>query len=196
MAKDYKHRIRGKNTLNSQDFDPVQNLSVWKWMLFTAAAISTVVLVVYISSTKVKEPDPKTTAQVSTTTQAVDPESQKTEVKQPQPQFEFYTILDKKETIVPEYEIQPRIREEHTGQAKVTQYMMQAGSYNGRKDAEQMQAKLATMGFAATIQTATVENITRYRVKLGPFAQMTSVNTIKARLKQNSIDVIVTETEK
>jgi hypothetical protein len=31
---------------------------------------------------------------------------------------------------------------------------------------------------------------------MGPFAQIASVNTINARLKQSGIDVIVTETEK
>ena len=73
--------------------------------------------------------------------------------------------------------------------------MMQAGSYNGSKEAEQMRAKLAAMGIEANIQKAKVENTIRYRVKLGPFAQIASVNTINARLKQNGIDVIVTETE-
>ncbi len=195
MAKDYKHRIRGKNTLHSQDFDPVRNLSVWKWMLITAFSISAVVLVVYVSSVKVKNIDPKTVAQVSSTASI---ESEIIKAKEPEvkaPQFDFYTILPEKEVVVPEYEIKTRTREERVGQAKATQYMMQAGSYNGSKEAEQMRAKLAAMGIEANIQKAKVENTIRYRVKLGPFAQIASVNTINARLKQNGIDVIVTETE-
>ncbi|MCX7067060.1 MAG: SPOR domain-containing protein [Methylococcales bacterium] len=197
MAKDYKHRIRGKNTLHSQDFDPVRNLSVWKWMLITAFSISAVVLVVYVSSVKVKNSNPKAVAQVPSMTTPVEAEiinPKEPEVKAPQ--FDFYTILPEKEVVVPEYEIKTRTREERVGQAKATQYMMQAGSYNGSKEAEQMRAKLAAMGIEANIQKAKVENTIRYRVKLGPFAQIASVNTINARLKQNGIDVIVTETEK
>jgi cell division protein FtsN len=197
MAKDYKHRVRGKNTLNSQDFDPVKNLSVWKWMLITAFAISAVVLVVYVNSVKVKNLGLKTVAQVPATTKPVEPEITKPEEPEVKPtQFDFYTILPEKEVVVPEYEIKTRTREERVGQAKTTQYLIQAGSYNGSKEAEQMQAKLAAMGLEANIQKAKVENTIRYRVKLGPFAQIASVNTINARLKQNGIDVIVTETEK
>ncbi|MFI3218973.1 MAG: SPOR domain-containing protein [Methylococcales bacterium] len=195
MAKDYKHRIRGKNTLHSQDFDPVRNLSVWKWMLITAFSISAVVLVVYVNSVKVKNIDPKTVAQLSSTASIESEIIKAKELELKAPQFDFYTILPEKEVVVPEYEIKTRTREERVGQAKATQYMMQAGSYNGSKEAEQMRAKLAAMGIEANIQKAKVENTIRYRVKLGPFAQIASVNTINARLKQNGIDVIVTETE-
>jgi cell division protein FtsN len=73
---------------------------------------------------------------------------------------------------------------------------MQAGSFNGLKEAEQMRARLATMGIEAKVQKAKVGNTVWYRVKLGPFAQIASVNTINARLKQSGIDVIVTETDK
>lgn len=193
MAKDYKHRVRGKNTLNPQDFDPVQNLSVWKWMLITSLAILVVVLLVYASGIG-KNVEPKTIAQQQNTKPEKNPEPEEPEVKATQ--FDFYTILPEKEVVVPDYEIKTRTREERVGQAKATQYIMQAGSYNGLKDAEQMRARLATMGIDAKVQKATVGNKIWYRVKLGPFAQIASVNTINARLKQNGIDVIVTETDK
>lgn len=192
MAKDYKHRIRGSNTLNSQDFDPVKSWSVWRWMLITAFAISAVVLVVYLSGTK-----PKTIADVASTTKPVEADITKPKEPEVKPtQFDFYTLLPEKEVVVPEYEIKTRTREERVGQAKATQYIMQAGSYNGMKEAEQMRAKLASMGIEANIQKAKVDNTIRYRVKLGPFTQIASVNVINARLKQNGIDVIVTETDK
>ncbi len=191
MAKDYKHRVRGKNTLNQQDYDPVQNLSVWKWMLITAVAILAVVLLVYASGIGKDVTQPKTIAQQQPNTK---PEPEEPEVKATQ--YDFYTILPEKEVVVPEYEIKTRTREERIGQAKATQYIMQAGSFNGLKEAEQMRARLATMGIEAKVQKAKVGNTVWYRVKLGPFAQIASVNTINARLKQSGIDVIVTETDK
>ena len=193
MAKDYKHRVRGKNTLNQQDFDPVQNLSVWKWMLITAVAILVVVLLVYASGIG------KDTASKNTEQQAGTKPEKPTELEEPEvkaTQFDFYTILPEKEVIVPDYEIKTRTREERIGQAKTTQYIMQAGSFKGIKEAEQMLNRLSTMGIQASIQKAKVGNAVWYRVKLGPFAQIASVNTINARLKQNGIDVIVTETDK
>lgn len=197
MAKDYKHRVRGKNTLNSKDFDPVKNLSVWKWMLITAVAISAVVLVVYVSGIGLKEVTPAKIQQ-ALSDQPKEPETPK-EPEEPEvkaTQYDFYTILPEKEVVVPDYEIKTRTREERVGQTKVTQYIMQAGSYNGLKEAEQMRAKLSSMGIDAKIQKAKVGNTVWYRVKLGPFAQIASVNAINARLKQSGIDVIVTETEK
>ncbi len=203
MAKDYKHRIRGKNTLHRQDFDPVKSLSVWKWMLITALAISAVVLVVYISGIGLKDVTPPQIVQALSTTKPVDSEktTEPETVKKVEPevkatQFDFYTILPEKEVIVPDYEIKTRTREERVGLAKATQYVMQAGSYKGRKEAEQMQAKLSAMGIESNIQKATVGNTVWYRIKMGPFAQIASVNTLNARLKQSGIDVIVTETDK
>jgi cell division protein FtsN len=195
MAKDYKHRVRGKNTLNPQDFDPVESLSVWKWMLITAAAILLVVLIVRFSGIGQKEEVPKTVAQQQVKTEPEKkPEPEEPEVKAVQ--FDFYTILPEKEVVVPEYEIKTRTREERIGQAKATQYILQAGSYNGRKEAELMLDRLAKMGIEAKIQKATVGSKVWYRVKLGPFAQIASVNSINTRLKQNGIDAIVTETDK
>jgi cell division protein FtsN len=199
MAKDYKHRVHGKNTLNLQDFDPVKGLSVWKWMLITASAISLVVLMVYVSGVGLKNVAPKPIVPVVTNVdpeKTIEPETIK-KPEEPKPtQFDFYTILPEKEVVVPEYEIKTRTREERIGLGKATQYVMQAGSYNGAKEAEQMRTKLASMGIEANIQKAKVGNTIRYRVKMGPFAQIASVNTINTRLKQSGIDVIVTETDK
>ncbi|MSP27356.1 MAG: SPOR domain-containing protein [Methylococcales bacterium] len=202
MVKDYKHRISGKNALHRQDFDPVKNLSVWKWMLITASAISAVVLIVYLSGIGLKGVAPDEV--VGVLPEPVEPPKTTTEpeiVKTAEPevqatQFEFYTILPEKETIVPAYEIKTRTREERIGQAKATQYIMQVGSYNTTKDAEKMQAKLSAMGIEAHIQKAKVGNTVWYRIKIGPFAQIASVNTLSARLKQSGIDAIVTETDK
>ena len=193
MPKDYKHRIRGSNTLNVQDFDTVKNMSVWRWMLITGIAISAVVLVVYLITKKPKE-TPSTTVQPTPTVQKTEPEEP--EVKAVQ--FDFYTILPEKEIIVPDYEVKTRtLEEQKTGKdGKGKQYLIQAGSYKGLKEAEVMLNKLANMGIEAKIQKAKVGNTVWYRIKLGPFAQISSVNSIHARLKQNGIDAVITETDK
>jgi Cell division protein len=109
------------------------------------------------------------------------------------PQFDFYTILPEKEVIVPDHEINTRTREERVGQAKTANYILQAGSFREFKDADNLRAKLALMGIESKVEKAKVGAVVWNRVKMGPYAQMTSVSTIRARLRENGIDVIVME---
>ena len=109
------------------------------------------------------------------------------------PQFDFYTILPEKEVVVPDYEINTRAREERVGQAKKASYIMQAGSFKEFKDADSLRAKLALMGIESRVEKAKIGNVTWNRVKMGPYDRMASVSSIRARLRQDGIDVIVTE---
>lgn len=137
------------------------------------------------------------------------------------PQFDFYTILPEKEVLVPEQDIITRVREEKNAQQQITtvkmpidstitdvveepqttspvkssvSYMMQAGSYKNSVDAEKMRSNLEAMGIEARIEKAKVGETIYHRIKMGPYAQMSSVSNIRTRLKQSGIDVIVTET--
>ena len=164
-------------------------------MLITALIISFVVFLVYLRGTGSKQINP----QQDTPTK---PEETKTEApkqeKKPEPgpvlpQFDFYTILPEKEVIVPDYEINTRTREERVGQAKTDSYILQAGSFREFKDADSLRAKLALMGIESKVEKAQVGNVTWNRVKMGPYTQMASVSTIRTRLRENGIDVIVIE---
>lgn len=128
------------------------------------------------------------------------------------PQFDFYTILPEKEVVVPDHEIITRSREERVNPPSVsvdstvtdsinvqeptkstTTYMMQAGSFKNLSDAEKMQTNLASMGIESRVERAKVGDVVWNRIKMGPYTQMSSVSAIRARLRQNGIDVIVTE---
>lgn len=136
------------------------------------------------------------------------------------PKFEFYTTLQEREVILPEHEILTRTRAEtvnaspdtplassvnsvdttmlttpvETPTKPTTAYMMQAGSFKNSVDAEKMRANLEAMGIEARVEKGKVGENIYHRIKMGPYTQMTSVTTIRARLKQSGIDVIVTET--
>ncbi len=201
MTRDYKPRpVKGKFAKQQRHHnDERSKVSVWRWMLITAIIISFVVFLVYISTrhketipTALEVPANKTLAENSVAIK----EEKKPEVKQtPQPpQFDFYTILPEKEVVVPEYEIKTRTREEHVGKAKEAHYILQVGSFKTYKEAETLKTKLASMGMESTIQKQKIGIISWYRVKMGPYTQMPSINTIRGRLRQNGIDVIITET--
>jgi len=49
------------------------------------------------------------------------------------------------------------------------------------------------MGIESKVEKAKVGNVVWNRVKMGPYTQMTSVSTIRGRLRENGIDVIVME---
>ena len=117
------------------------------------------------------------------------------EQKPQPPQFDFYTILPKKEVVVPDHEIKTRTREEQFGKNKKASYVIQAGSSRDPKDADQLRAKLALMGIESKIQKAKVESVIWYRVKIGPYTQMGSVNTIMSRLQKNGMKPVITEVD-
>lgn len=184
-------------------------------MLITALIIAFVVFLVYLRSTGSKQNDiPQATlaaAKPGKTEPVKKEQTQQKKVSEPAhqpPRFDFYTILPQKEVVVPDYEIKTRAREELIGktrepqvpatqntasQDKGVQYMVQAGSFREFQEADKLRAKLALMGIESRVEKAKVGNTIWYRVKMGPYAHMTSVNTIRTRLRQNGIDAIVTE---
>lgn len=193
MSKDYKNRVQRKPKAK-----PKSSLSVWQWMLITALVILFVVFLAYLrfaGSDKAQE-----TSATLTTKQTSSPKSkpiekpaEKVEAKPKTPHFDFYQILPGKEVVVPDHELKTRAREERVGKAKESRYLLQAGSFKTPKEAEQQRAKLALMGIESKMEKAKIGETYWYRVKLGPFEKIATVNDIQARLKKNSVDVIVTE---
>lgn len=214
MARDYKHRAQNspKNTSNQHHKPRSKSSSrvgALKWMLITALVISFAVFLVYLRSMGDKQPPASlNTKKISTTADLAKAESTKKQVedtkkkaeleaqKQPQPpQFDFYTILPKKEVMIADHEIKTRSREERVGKVKEAHYVIQAGSFKAIKEAELLRAKLALMGIESKINKAKVGDVTWYRVKIGPYARLVSVNTLMTRLKQNDMKPVVTEIE-
>lgn len=193
MARDYKKREPlSPSARNSYASPPVKTgIGIVRWMLFTALIIGFVVFLFYLKGLGNKTGSPETgTGQKQEAAQAQ--EEQDTGPKPPQ--FDFYTILPKKEVVVPDYEIKTRSREERVGHGKETSYIVQAGSFNNLEEADSLRAKLAQMGLASKILKAKVGEVAWYSVKMGPFTQTASVETIRTRLKRSGIDVVVTET--
>jgi len=202
MSRDYKSRAQARYVgQRKQKSDRQPGIGLWKWMLITALIISFVVFLVYVRSTGSKQINPQQISQTISNKTGAENVATSKEDKKPDvklgprlPQFDFYTILPEKEVVVPEYEIKTRTREERVGKAKETHYIMQAGSFKTFREADQLRAKVAAMGYASRVQKAKVGSVNWYRVKIGPYVQTGSVNTIRARLRQHGIDVIITET--
>lgn len=201
MPRDYKYRSEDRNIKRSRRSSGREDsLALWKWMLITALIIAFVVFLFYLGSKGGKQVNTPPVSQSAsdnkkTEKTAAAAANKKAEVKaDPEiPQFDFYTILPRKEVVVPDHEIDTRSREERVGEAKATQYILQAGSYKDFKEADRLRAKLALMGIESRIEKAKVGNVTWYRIKMGPYTRMNSVSIIRSRLRDNGIDAIVTE---
>ncbi|MGR9046674.1 MAG: SPOR domain-containing protein [Gammaproteobacteria bacterium] len=193
MARDYKNRGRG----GSRRGQP-QGVAWWRWLLIVVVIALFAAFLMSLRDTSPESGRSVVTKKLDTTqSKPVDkPKKQQTvkaEPKKEEPRFDFYTILPEKEVVVPDYEIKTRVREERVGKAKPAKYMLQAGSFRDYKEADSLRAKLALMGIESRVEKAKVGNVTWNRVKMGPYSQLSSVTTIKSRLKQNGIDVMVTE---
>jgi len=75
-------------------------------------------------------------------------------------------------------------------------YYLQAGAFLERSDAENAKAKLALMGISANIAERKTDNGTLYRVRLGPFGKMETMNRVRSRLSDNGVDVAVVRVPK
>jgi cell division protein FtsN len=196
MSRDYKPRDQDKKIgLRRQKYGKHQpKIALWKWMLIVAITISFVVFLVYLKTMSIKPINIKQSSQPIENKVTADHEKNPEIKLEPKgPQFDFYTILPDKEVVVPEYEIKTRVREERVGKAKEAHYMMQAGSFKTAKEADNLRIKLASMGIESKVQKGKVGSVNWYRVKLGPFAQADSISAIRSRLRQNNVDVVITE---
>ena len=70
-------------------------------------------------------------------------------------------------------------------------YYLQAGAFREQTDAESARAKLALLGFEARISERPSDNGTLYRVRVGPFGQLDTMNRMRGRLTDNGVDVAI-----
>jgi cell division protein FtsN len=119
----------------------------------------------------------------------------KTSSKQ-EPKFNFYTILPELEVLIPESEIQPpKNSSSPTGNnlSSDKQYILQAGSFQNKQDAEKQKASLALLGYAANIQHVTINRDAWHRVRLGPYTNTKELYQTIALLHQHGISAMAME---
>ncbi|WP_228719978.1 SPOR domain-containing protein [Methylococcus geothermalis] len=108
------------------------------------------------------------------------------------PRFTFYKILSEKEEIIPEAEIRTIKREEEQGKSPPGGgYIVQAGSYRSRADAEKMRTDLIKLKVKARLESVRIENVEWFRVKVGPYDSLADADRLRSFLKKNGIDSVV-----
>lgn len=75
-------------------------------------------------------------------------------------------------------------------------YYLQAGAYRETSDAEAVRAKLALLGFEASVTDRTTDSGVLHRVRVGPFTQVEAMNKVRGKLSENGVDVAVVRNQK
>lgn len=112
--------------------------------------------------------------------------------KQPIFQYTYHTILKELEVLIPIEELRLGSDEKEaavttTPLAEGKQYLLQAGSFKQRKDADGLKAQLALLGLQANIESVTIRKERWYRVRLGPYRDSGTAFRELNRLKANGI---------
>ncbi|MEW6330118.1 MAG: SPOR domain-containing protein [Pseudomonadota bacterium] len=115
------------------------------------------------------------------------PVKKETEPKPPpKPKFDFYTILPETETVLPER--RSRTKAAAAKPEAGVSYVLQAGSFAGFEEADNMKARLALGGLVAHIQKITIEGKGEYhRVRLGPYENLDQLDAAAAQLQKMGI---------
>jgi cell division protein FtsN len=75
-------------------------------------------------------------------------------------------------------------------------YYLQAGAFREVADAENARAKLALLGFEATISDRSTDTGVLHRVRMGPYNQVEAMNKARSKLSENGVDVAVVRNQK
>jgi cell division protein FtsN len=75
-------------------------------------------------------------------------------------------------------------------------YFLQAGAFREMSDAENTRAKLALLGFEASISDRASDAGVLHRVRVGPYSQVDSMNKARAKLIDSGVDVAIVRNQK
>ena len=110
--------------------------------------------------------------------------------KQPRPRFDFYTLLPEQtiETEVDPGEVaRPRAATAAGGEL----YLLQAGSFRQRQDADARRAELLLLGLEPRIEEASRDNGRWYRVFLGPYESRSQMSRARGLTAAQGIDTLL-----
>ncbi len=166
-----------------------------------------VAVFVYLHPERVPAPGRGAATARSATPDAPLPETQVAAANKPR--FDFYTILPEREVKVPEWEAtpppEPGPRPQSKPEAKPPlpserpatpdasgAYMIQVGSFQRYQDADRVKAKLALAGVSAGIQRVVINGSdVWYRVRVGPFNDLKSLQGARQRLTQGRFNYML-----
>ena len=106
----------------------------------------------------------------------------------PKPRFDFYTMLPEQTIDGP---VEPaEVAKPPPGAAQVT-YLLQAGSFRQREDADRRRAELLLLGLEPRIEETNSDNGRWFRVYLGPFNSHSAMTRARSLTAAQDIDTLL-----
>lgn len=75
-------------------------------------------------------------------------------------------------------------------------YYLQVGAFREMADAESVRAKLALLGYEASVTDRSTDSGVLHRVRMGPYHQVELMHRARTRLSENGVDVAVVRNQK
>lgn len=117
-----------------------------------------------------------------------DKDRNKPRTSPPKPRFEFYTMLPE-QTI--DVEVDPaEVAQPRSGADKVI-YLLQAGSFRQREDADRRRAELILLGLEPRIEESSTDNGRWFRVFLGPFDAHAKMSRARSLTTAQGIETLL-----
>ena len=114
----------------------------------------------------------------------------------PQPAPAAKPPADALQQVVDKIEASSKAKAAAAGDEKYI-YYLQAGAFREVADAENTRAKLALLGFEASVSDYRSNDTgVLHRVRMGPYTQVEAMNKVRSKLSDNGIDVAVVRTQK
>lgn len=165
-----------------------KNTTSLHWLIPVALLSGFVGFLVYLDSL---EPDSDDSER--DTTPAPAKESPEPESSGEEPDFQFYEMLPDSEVATPDIEA---YRPEKGDSGENLEYILQAGSFQTREDAERQRAQVGFQGLRARIAEVSVDDGgVWYRVMVGPFESRSRMNQAVDRLVEIDIQPLVRQRE-
>ena len=185
MTRDYakknkqgKRRPAKANTRKTSA-RPASGPSGWQW--YSAGLVSGVILsfLVYLGTLSSGPAANPTSPQPGTQPSASEP---------PKPQFDFYTLLPERTM---ELDIEPA-EATVTRSSKATEsFLLQAGAFKQRADAEARRAQLLMLNLDPRIEESNSDNGRWFRVYLGPYQSHSRLNKARKLTAGENIDTLL-----
>lgn len=163
-----------------------------KVALLVALGLLVALVVVLAQLTAQKNSRPVGAGETRTDARSVEKTAEKPTVSPPE--FEFYTLLPEQGNRPPRAEPDkspspsPPSAEEPVLESGAN-YLIQAGSFRGRKDAESRKAELALLGFESRVTAVEIQGESYFRVMVGPLAAKEAA-AAQRRLREAGVEVM------
>lgn len=192
MARDYAKRSQGNKSRRTSDKrKPAKRTSNQRGIGIRAffAGVLTGVFASFILYLGTLDPGIEPTREPT-----VAAKSPGTAKPAPKPRFDFYKRL-REQTIDVEVEPAPDLGDRRTQAANNDLYVLQAGSFRQREDADRRRAELFLLSLEPSIEETQSDNGRWFRVYLGPFETRSEMAKARSLTANQDIDTLLLRRE-